>query len=128
MLKMPNRRLQWLQKVKKPLARFFWHLVWPKIEEDRLPGSSPSNLLSLDRQNAPLLSQPSPHTLLCVKTQHWSATAQTVQTVGQLWVRLAPNRQGRGRVTHVTVRLNNKKKGQDFKSKCYHDKWRALVV
>jgi hypothetical protein len=38
-----------------------------------------------------------------------------VQTVGWLWARLAPNRQGRGRVTHVTARLN--KKGQDFKSK-----------
>jgi hypothetical protein len=48
----------------------FWHLVWPKIEEDRLPGSSPSSLLSLDRQNAPLLAQPSPHAHLCGKTQH----------------------------------------------------------
>jgi hypothetical protein len=69
-LKIPNRWLQWLQNVQKPLARFFRHLVWPKIEEDRLPRSSPSNLLSLDRQNAPLLPQPSPHALLCVKTQH----------------------------------------------------------
>jgi hypothetical protein len=68
MLKMPNRWLQWLQNVQKPLAGLFRHLVWPKIEEDRLPGSSPSNLLSLDRQNAPLLAQPSPHAHLCVKT------------------------------------------------------------
>jgi hypothetical protein len=70
MLKIPNRWLQWLQNVQKPLAGLFRHLVWPKIEEDRLPGSSPSNLLSLDRQNAPLLAQPSPHTFLCIKTQH----------------------------------------------------------
>jgi hypothetical protein len=70
MLKIPNRQLQWLQNVQKPLARLFRYLVWPKIEEDRLPGSSPSNLLSLDRQNAPLLAQPSPHAFLCIKTQH----------------------------------------------------------
>jgi hypothetical protein len=70
MLKMPNRWLQWLQNIQKPLAGIFRHLVWPKIEEDRLPGSSPSNLLSLDRQNAPLLPQPSPHAHLCGKTQH----------------------------------------------------------
>jgi hypothetical protein len=71
MLKMTNRWLQWLQNIQKPLARIFRHLVWPKIEEDRLPRSSPSNLLSLDRQNAPLPPQPSPHTHICVKTQHW---------------------------------------------------------
>jgi hypothetical protein len=53
MLKMPNRWLNWLQNVQKPLAGLFRHLVWPKIEEDRLLGSSPSNLLSLDRQIAP---------------------------------------------------------------------------
>jgi hypothetical protein len=70
MLKMPNRWLQWFQNVQKPLAGIFRHLVWPKIEEDRLPGSSPSNLLSLDRQIAPLLAQPSPHAYLSVKTQH----------------------------------------------------------
>jgi hypothetical protein len=70
MLKIPNRWLQWLQNIQKPLAGLFRHLVWPKIEEDRLPGSPPSNLLSLDRQNAPLLAQPSPHAHLCVKTQH----------------------------------------------------------
>jgi hypothetical protein len=46
MLKMPSRWLQWLQNVQKSLAGLFRHLVWPKIEEDRLPGSSPSNLLS----------------------------------------------------------------------------------
>ena len=39
-----------------------------KIEEDRLPGSSPSNLMSLDRQNAPLSPQPSPDMHICVKT------------------------------------------------------------
>jgi hypothetical protein len=70
MLKMPNRWLQWLQNIQKPLAGLFRHLVWPKIEEDRLPGSSPSNLLSLHRQIAPLLAQPSPHAYLSVKTQH----------------------------------------------------------
>jgi len=57
MLKIPNRWLQWLQNVQKPLAWLFRHLVWPKIEEDRLPGSSPSGLLSLDHKNAPLLAQ-----------------------------------------------------------------------
>jgi hypothetical protein len=71
MLKIPNRHLQWLQNIQKPLVGIFWHLVWPTIEEDRLPGSSPSNLLSLDHQNAPLLAQPSPHVFLCIKTQHW---------------------------------------------------------
>jgi hypothetical protein len=70
MLKIPNRLLQWLQNVQKPLAGLFRHLVWPKIEEDRLPGSPPSNLLSLHLQNAPLLAQPSPHAYLSVKTQH----------------------------------------------------------
>ena len=70
MLKMTNRLLQWLQNVQKPLVGLFRHLVWPKIEEDRLPGSSPSNLMSLVRQNAPLLPQPSAHTLLCGKTHH----------------------------------------------------------
>ena len=70
MLKIPNRWLQWLQNVQKPLAGLFRHLVWPKIEEDRILGSSPSNLLSLDCQNAPLLPQPSPHAHLCGKTQH----------------------------------------------------------
>jgi hypothetical protein len=39
MLKMPNRLLQWLQNVQKPLVGIFRHLVWPKNEEDRLPGS-----------------------------------------------------------------------------------------
>jgi hypothetical protein len=67
MLKMPNRCLQWLQNVQKPLAGLFRHLIWPKIEEDRLPRSSPSNLLSLDRQNAPLPLQPSPDVHICVK-------------------------------------------------------------
>jgi hypothetical protein len=70
MLKMPNRWLQWLRNVQKPLAGLFQRLVWPKIEEDGLPGSPPSSLLSLHRQIAPLLAQPSPHVLLCVKTQH----------------------------------------------------------
>jgi hypothetical protein len=37
MLKLPNRLLQWLQNVQKPLARLFQHLVWPKHEEDKLP-------------------------------------------------------------------------------------------
>ena len=70
MLKMPNRWLQWLQNVQKPLAGLFRYLIWPKIEEDRLPGSSPSNLLSLDRQIAPLCVQPSPHMFFHDKTQH----------------------------------------------------------
>jgi hypothetical protein len=92
MLKIPNRWLQWLQNVQKPLAGLFRHLIWPKIEEDRLPGSSPSNLLSLDRQNAPLAPQPSPHTHICVKTQHRAqphngANCRTV-------TRLAPNHLG----------------------------------
>jgi hypothetical protein len=68
MLKIPNRWLQWLQNIQKPLVGIFWHLVWPKIEEDRLLGSSPSNLLSLDRQNAPLRPQPSPDAHIFVKT------------------------------------------------------------
>jgi hypothetical protein len=67
-LKMPNRWLQWLQNIQKPLAGLFWHLVWPKIEDDRLPGSSPSNLLYLDCQIAPLPPQPSPNVHIFVKT------------------------------------------------------------
>jgi hypothetical protein len=39
MLKIPNRLLQWLQNIQKSLAGLFRHLVWPKIEVDRLPGS-----------------------------------------------------------------------------------------
>jgi hypothetical protein len=100
-LKMTNRCLQWLQNVQKPLAGLFWHLVWPKIEEDRLPGTSPSNLLSLDRQNAPLsldrqnapLSpQPSPDAHICVKTQH-RAQPQNGANYRTVRARLAPNRQ-----------------------------------
>ena len=68
MLKLTNKLLQWLQSIQKPLAGLFRHLIWPKIEEDRLPGSSPSNLLSLDRQNAPLHPQPSLDAHICVKT------------------------------------------------------------
>jgi hypothetical protein len=45
MLKIPNRLLQWLQNVQKPLAGLFRHLVWPKIEVDRLPRSLPFNLV-----------------------------------------------------------------------------------
>jgi hypothetical protein len=70
MLKIPNIWLQWLQNVQKPLARLFRHLVWPKIEEDRLPGSPPSNLLSMHLQIAPFLAQPSPQAYLSIKTQH----------------------------------------------------------
>ena len=62
MIKIPNRWLQWLQNIQKPLAGLFRHLIWQKIEEDRLPGSSPSNLLSLNRQIAPLCVQPSLYT------------------------------------------------------------------
>jgi hypothetical protein len=40
-----NRLLQWLQNIQKPLAGIFWHLVWPKIEVDRLPGSPPFKLV-----------------------------------------------------------------------------------
>jgi hypothetical protein len=68
MLKMPNRLLQWLQNIQKPLAGFFRHLVWPKIEEDRLLEVPPSSLLSMHLQNAPLLAQPSPLAYLSVKT------------------------------------------------------------
>jgi hypothetical protein len=63
MLKLPNRLLQWLQNVQKPLVGIFRHLVWPKIEEVRLPGSPPSSLLSLHLQIAPSLAQPSPHAI-----------------------------------------------------------------
>jgi hypothetical protein len=45
MLKMRNILLQWLQNDQKPLARLFRHLVWPKIEVDRLPGSLPFKLV-----------------------------------------------------------------------------------
>jgi hypothetical protein len=45
MLKIPNKLLQWLQNIQKPLAGLFRHLVWQKIEEDRLPGSPPFKLV-----------------------------------------------------------------------------------
>ena len=45
MLKIPNRLLQWIQNVQKPLAGLFRHLVWPKNEVDRLPGSLPFKLV-----------------------------------------------------------------------------------
>jgi hypothetical protein len=45
MLKIPNRLLQWLQNIQKPLAGIFWHPVWTKIEEDRLPESLPFKLV-----------------------------------------------------------------------------------
>jgi hypothetical protein len=45
MLKIPNIQLQWLQNVQKPLAGIFQHLVWPKIEVDRLLGSPPFKLV-----------------------------------------------------------------------------------
>jgi hypothetical protein len=113
MLKMPNRWLQWFQNIQKSLSGLFRHLVWPKIEEDRLPGSSPSNLLSLDRQNAPLRPQPSLYAHICVKTYHRvqpqnSANYRTVR------VHLAPNRQNRGHMGHhVTAPAH--KKGQGLK-------------
>jgi hypothetical protein len=107
MLKMTNRWLQWLQNVQKPLAGLFRHLVWPKIEEDRLPGSSPSNL-SLDRQNAPLPSSTYPPHAYMSKNPSPGATAQPVRTVGRLRA-LAPNRQGRGHMGHhMTMRVFKK--------------------
>jgi hypothetical protein len=45
MFKIPNRLLQWLQNVQKPLVGLFHHLVWPKNEEDRIPGSPPFKLV-----------------------------------------------------------------------------------
>jgi hypothetical protein len=45
MLKLPNRLLQWLQNIQKPLVGLSRHLIWPKIEEDRLPGSPPFKLV-----------------------------------------------------------------------------------
>jgi hypothetical protein len=45
MLKIPNRLLQWLQNIQKPLVGLFQHLVWPKIEEDRLLGNPPFKLV-----------------------------------------------------------------------------------
>jgi hypothetical protein len=45
MLRLPNRLLQWLQNIQKPLVGLSRHLIWPKIEEDRLPGSPPFKLV-----------------------------------------------------------------------------------
>jgi hypothetical protein len=45
MIKIPNRLLEWLKNVQKPLAGIFRHLVWPKIEVDRLLGSLPFKLV-----------------------------------------------------------------------------------
>jgi hypothetical protein len=68
MIKIPNRLLRWLQNIQKPLVGIFRHVVWPKNEEDRLPGSPPFKLVSLHLQNTPLLAQPSPRGYLSVKT------------------------------------------------------------
>jgi hypothetical protein len=92
MLKMPNRWLQWLQNVLKPLVGLFRHLVWPKIEEDRLPRSSPSNLLSLDCHNAPLSPQSIPDVHICVKTYH-QVQPQNGVNCRTVRVHLASNRQ-----------------------------------
>jgi hypothetical protein len=48
MLRIPNRWLQWLQNVQKPLAGLFLHLDWPKIEENTLLGVF-VNVLNLHR-------------------------------------------------------------------------------
>jgi hypothetical protein len=45
MLKIPNRLLQWLQNVQKPLAGLLRHLIWLKNEVDRLPGNLPFKLV-----------------------------------------------------------------------------------
>jgi hypothetical protein len=44
-LKMPNRWLQWLQNIQKPLVGLFLHQVWPKNEEDILLESFPFKLV-----------------------------------------------------------------------------------
>jgi hypothetical protein len=126
MLKIPNRWLQWLQNVQKPLAGLFRHLVWPKIEEDRLPGSSPSNLLSLDRQNAPLFLNLAPHVHIYVLKPSTGCNRTNGANCRTVRAHLAPNRQGRG---HMWPPYDPRayKKGPSFKTKVM-DKWRAVVV
>jgi hypothetical protein len=58
MLIMQNRWLQWLQNVQKPLVGLFLHLVWPKIEENTLPGSFSPILVVSALQNAPTMQKP----------------------------------------------------------------------
>jgi len=106
MLKIPNRWFQWLQNVQKPLVGLFRHLVRPKIKEDRLPGSSPSNLLSLDHQNAPLPPQPIPHVPFCVKTQHRAQPHNRANC--RTLTRLAPNHQVRGHMATIWPRTYTK--------------------
>jgi hypothetical protein len=55
MLKLTNRLLQWLQSIQKPLAGLFRHLVWPKNEEVRLPGSPPFKLVVSASTNCTLV-------------------------------------------------------------------------
>ena len=114
MLKIPNRWLQWLQNIQKPLAGLFRHPIWPKNEEDRLPGSSPSNLLSLDHQISPMWVQPSLCAHFRTKTYHWVHNQKTMQTVGRLG-NLAPNRQTIGHMGHMTTPPHIK--GLSFKTK-----------
>jgi hypothetical protein len=98
MLKLPNRLLQWLQNVQNPLVGLFWHLVWPKIEEDRLPGSPPFKLVVSASTKRTSHGSTYPTRIFKCKNLAPDATAQTVQTVGQLRAHLAPNRQGPGHI------------------------------
>jgi len=51
MLRMKNRWLQWLHNVQKPIYGLFLHLVWPKNEENTLPGSFSQNTIVSALQN-----------------------------------------------------------------------------
>jgi hypothetical protein len=57
MLIMKNRWLQWLYNVQKPVAGLFLHLVWPKIEENTLPGNFSPILVVSALQNAPTMKK-----------------------------------------------------------------------
>jgi hypothetical protein len=81
---------------------------------------SPSSLLSLHLQNAPLFIQPSTHAYLKHKNPALNATVPTVRTVGRLWVRQPLTAKLGGTwVIHTTACY--KKKGLRSKICCGRD-------
>jgi hypothetical protein len=88
MLKMKNRLHQWLHNIQKPLAGLFRHLVWLKIEVDRLPGSPPFKLVVSASTKHTLVGSTYPACILKRKHLAPGATTQTIQTVERLRVGL----------------------------------------
>jgi hypothetical protein len=123
MLKMPNRWLQWLQNVQKPLAGLFRHLVWPKIEEDRLPGSFPFKLVVSGSPKRTSVCLTWPLGIFSCLNQHPAHTPQNTKIVEWLG-NLAPNHGGVG-CMGPCGHVSHASKGARSKHACKCDKWRA---